>query len=239
MMNVGFEIIRPTPDYPQTVSRAQLNGLTWDSQRDVVLKFKSDLKIKLREVQCGRCCFCRRQLFDDYATHLEHFVEKSLYTMFSFEIRNLALSCGTCNGQKNGYVSKLNRKRKDRHAKSNTLFAPRCPVLSSEILNGADYPARADDFRWVHPHFDMFSTHIELSRGWIFRGKTRKGMRTIDGVKLNEIGKIEKRALNERLQTRGGRLSMLVGAISELEYHRAKEVAAAIVKVIKRRKSIA
>lgn len=238
-MNSGFEIIRPTPEYPQTVSRAQLNRFKWDSKSAVVLAFKKDLKIKLRDIQCGRCCFCRRQLFDDYATHLEHFVEKSCYEMFSFEIRNLALSCGTCNGRKNGYFSNLNSKCKKRTARNKIGFTPRCPVLSAEILNGADYPGNANDFRWIHPHFDMFSTHIELSRGWIFRGKTRKGMRTIYGVGLNDIGKIEKRALNERLKTRGGRLSMLVGAISELEYHRAKEVAAAVVKIIKRRQSIA
>jgi len=237
-MNVGFERIYPTPPYPATASAAALAGLKWDSSPNVVKEFKEYLKPALRKVQRGRCCFCRRLLYDDYATHIEHFVDKDQYPHFTFEILNLALACGTCNSRKNGYFSSMKAKRKRESRRSGLAFTPRCPVLASELPVGSPFPNNAEAFRWVSPHVDNFSSHIELLKGWIFLGKTRKGIRTIRGIGLNDVGKIEQRALSERLEMRGGTLSVLVGAIPELSHHRAKDVAAAVGKAITRRREI-
>lgn len=237
-MNVGFERIDPTPTYPATASAVALTGLKWESKSKVVRDFKEYLKPELRKIQHGRCCFCRRLLYDDYAAHLEHFVDKDQYSQFTFEIRNLALACGTCNSRKNGHFLSIKAKRERESKRNGLVFTPRCPVLASELPLGSQFPNNEQAFRWVNPHIDTFSSHIQLSKGWIFLGKTRKGSRTIRGVGLNDIGKIEQRALSERLETRGGKLSLLVGAIAELDHYRAKDVAAAVVRVISRRRGI-
>lgn len=234
-MTVGFERIDPTPEYPLLAGQEVLVGSDWNSSCKSVKEFKNYLKPALRMSQRGRCCFCRRLLFDDYATHLEHYVDKDNYPQFTFEIRNLALACGTCNIRKNGHFSSIKAKRKRWSKRRGLPYTARCPVLVAEPTVGSLFPDDGESFRWVNPHADMFSSHIQLSKGWIYLGKTRKGVRTVRGVGLNDIERIEQRALSERLETRGGRLSLLVAAIAELDQHRAKDVAAVVVKLLARR----
>jgi uncharacterized protein (TIGR02646 family) len=235
-MNIGFENIVTAPAYPPGVSASHLAGLDWGSQALVVLQFKTAIKRDLREAQVGRCCYCRRVLFDDIATHIEHFIEKAQYAEFTFEIQNLALSCGTCNTQKNGRnksLAALLKKRADREGK---VLRPRCQTLCRDFAPGSPLPSDSLSYRWVHPHFDRYSVNIQISKGWVFVGKTFKGTRTIRGANLNALALIERRALSERLTTRGGMLSLLVGLIAELDRHRAREVAVAVVKVLRRRR---
>ncbi len=236
-MNIGFERIYPTPPYPPGTTAATFVGRKWDEQLTVVADFKISIKTALRRVQMGRCSFCRRVLFDDYATHIEHFVEKAEYGAYAFEIQNLALCCGTCNGQKNGRNRTLTASLKKRAERHGTVPQKRCPTLVQELLPGTPLPNTAASYRWVHPHIDIYSLNIKIEKGWIFVGKTLKGTRTIRGVNLNALSLIEQRALSERLGSRGGKLSMLVGAMAELSQHRASEVASAIAKVLRRRRS--
>ena len=238
-MNTGFDRIVPTPCHPAGSNAAALVGLTWESKANVAIKFRDGLKRSLRMAQLGRCCFCRRQLYDDYATHLEHFVDKATFPQFCYEIRNLALSCGTCNIRKNAYFSSWDRRYRfiTRNFVGPTLG--RCPVLKVVIVSGDKYPSVPSSFSWVNPHFHNYSQHILLARGWIFKGQTPEGRRTIRNLKLNDVGKIERRALTERLEARGGALSMLVSAISVLDQHRVSEVKDAVIKVIRRRREAA
>jgi len=238
-MNIGFERIAPTPGFPAGATAAALSGLSWTSKAIAVTRFKDGLKISLRTAQRGRCCFCRVLLYRDYASHLEHFVDKNGYGDYTFEIRNLALACGTCNVKKNGHFSSWSKKLRDLAKKNGTPVVVRCPVLTVQLHAGAPYPTTAAAFRWVNPYVHNFSDHIEIRRGWVFHGKTREGARTIRGVKLNEVGVLEKRALFERLEMRGGRLSMLVGAIAELNQHRARDVGNAIAAALRRRRQAA
>lgn len=235
-MNIGFEKIDPTPTYPSTVSAVKLRGLKWNSQKKVVVDFKVHLKKEFRKIQHGRCCFCRRLLPDDYATQLEHFVDKDQYPQFTFEIKNLALACGTCNSRKNGIFSTIKAKHKKYLKRQGIAIATRCPVLVQELPSGSAFPNNAAAFRWVNPHFDNFSDHISLLKGWVFRSESRKGIRTIRGAGLNDIALIEQRVLKERLDSRAGTLAMLVCAIAEFEYHTAKDLAAALCQEIARRR---
>lgn len=235
-MNVGFERIAPAPTYVIGTSRAALLGREWGDQSVVVETFKATLKSELRALQKGRCCFCRRVLFDDYATHLEHFVEKAQYAQYTFEVQNLALSCGTCNIQKNAQNRSLLAYLKARAKRGGKAVTPRCQTLTNELSPGTPFPLTAASYRWVHPYFDDYSNNILIERGWIFVGKTVKGVRTIRGVRLNALALVERRALMERLESRGGRLAMLVGAIAELNQHRATEVGTALAKVLRRRR---
>lgn len=238
-MNIGFERIAPTPGYPVGTTAAALSGLGWESRVNVAVTFRGGLKIALRTAQLGRCCFCRRQLYDDYATHLEHFVDKATFPQFGYEIRNLALSCGTCNIRKNAYFSTWNRKYRFLTKSFVGPLPARCPVLSAALNHCDPFPTSPVNFKWVNPHFHNYSQHILLARGWVFEGQTREGRRTIRSLKLNDLGQIERRALAERLEARGGTLSMLVGAISMLDQHRANDVKDAIIKVIHRRREAA
>lgn len=235
-MNVGFERIAPAPTYTAGTSRVALLGREWTDRAVVVEAFKAALKSDLRTLQKGRCCFCRRILFDDYATHLEHFIEKAQYAQYTFEIQNLALSCGTCNIQKNAQSRSLLAYLRMRANRGGKAIGARCQTLVSELPPGSPLPLTAASYRWVHPYFDDYSDNIRIERGWIFVGRTVKGVRTIRGVRLNALALVERRALVERLESRDGRLAMLVGAMAELNQHRATEVAAAVARVLRRRR---
>lgn len=237
-MNIGFDRISPTPQYPSGINETLLSSYDWSSRAQVVLRFKAALKSDLRTAQMGRCCYCRRLLFDDISTHIEHFVEKAYYPLFTFQIRNLALSCGTCNTQKNGKHKSLMTLIKKRAERQGKAPSPRCPTLTQEITPNATLPINPQSYRWVHPHFDQYSDNIQIRKGWVFVGKTLKGSRTIRGVNLNALAQIERRALFERLATRGGLLSMAVGVIAELEQHEAKEIAAVVATLLRKHRNL-
>lgn len=233
-MNIGFERIDPTPTYPVGTSLAELSHYTWESRAAMVIAFKTGLKSTLRSSQKARCCYCRRPLAsDDYAAHLEHFIEKAEHPNFTFEVCNIGLSCGTCNSRKNGYYLRRSARLKRRYANGQV---PRCPTLAFDVVPGETLPINSASYRWVHPHFDTYTQNIGVEKSWVFVGRTRKGVRTIKALKMNALALIEQRALEERFELRGGRLAFLAGAMLELEYYRASEVAAAIARVIRRRR---
>ncbi|MBM0212202.1 hypothetical protein ALQ72_01484 [Pseudomonas syringae pv. maculicola] len=236
MINIGFEQIHPIPVLPDGIVVADLLGLEWDSKGNAAKAFKGALKPLLRKAQKAKCSLCRRMLYDDYAVHLEHFIEKNIHGDYTFEVRNLSLSCGTCNSKKQGYNKTLNGLIGKR-AKRKALEAEKhSPVLAVKIPANAPLPTTPESYRWVHPYFDQYSDNIEIQKGWIFIGKSRKGIRTIRSVKLNALAQIERRALMERLEARTGRLSMLVGASAELNNHRAGHILQLVAKKLWKRR---
>lgn len=236
MIKVGFEQIHPIPVLPADIVVANLKGLSWNSRVKAVTAFKDTLKPMLRQVQQGRCSLCRRFLYDDYATHLEHFIEKAIYQDFTYEVMNLSLSCGTCNSGKNGYNSRLNGLINKRAKRRGQTASKHCPVLAVTIAANASMPVSPASYRWIHPYFDRYSDSIEIHKGWIFIGKSRKGIRTIRSVKLNALAQIERRALAERLEARSGRLSKLLGATAELDKHRAGHLFKLVTKQLWKRR---
>lgn len=87
-----------------------------------------------------------------------------------------------------------------------------------------------------NPYVHNYSDHIVLSHGWVFTGRSPTGRRTVRGLRLNDLQEVERRALNERLESRGGLLSMLVATLAELDHHRAGDVARVAAKAIARRR---
>ena len=235
-MYIGFEIITPTPDYPLGSSRSQLEGQLWNSQTKVAEAFKTGLKVSLRAAQLGQCCFCRRQLGDDYAVHFEHFIDKSSYPNYSYEIKNLALSCGTCNINKNGHFSSIETKLRKRLTYVGPAM-PIVPTIKNFLFPHAPFPVERTAFRWVNPHFHEYSCHIELATAWVYRGKTPEGWRTIRGCKLNKVILIERRANQERLQRQVQGLSHEITKIYSLSkdeaYQLLKNLAATIEQIRK------
>lgn len=232
-MNIGFERILPTPTYANGVSLASFAGRKWDSRAKIVTEFKQNLKSELRHAQHALCCYCRRPLGDSCDTDLEHIIEKAAQPAFTYEIRNLALSCSTCNNQKARTYNLLCKKLTKR---SNKIFGGvgevnRSPVLSNNKPLVAI--SSAADFRWVHPHLDVFSNHILVKKGYFFQRQTLKGHRTIQGLQLNALTRVEHRAAVEKLSLRKGPLSMAIGALSQLHSHNPKQVISILADTIK------
>ncbi len=233
-MHIGFERIDPTPGYPPGTSAARLAGKLWSSQAKAAKDFRDGLKVSLRTAQGGLCCYCRRHLHDDYAVHIEHFVDKDAYPRYSFEIRNLALSCGTCNTNKNGYFSSLKARLRSRLGYVGPRL-PMVPTVRGRLLPNAPFPNGSAAFRWVSPHFHDYSGHIELTNAWVFRRISVEGWRTIRGCKLNELAKVELRAHSERLQRQSqGQLSSLVVDIESLNQQQAAQALDALAADIRR-----
>lgn len=231
-MNVGYESIYPPPTYPSGITTSILTGNSWTAGGPVE-KFKNELRGRLFDLQIGRCCYCRRALTEPIATHLEHFIDHKKFSDYRFEIRNLALSCSICNIKKAGYF-----KTWDKRYRGITKTAPitRTPVVKIQVVPGAAYPTIPADFRWVNPYVHKYSDHIKLERGWVFTGISKEGRRTIRGLRMNLLIEVERRAMETRFAMRGGPLSTLVGAFAELNQHRARDVANAVAKVIRRRR---
>lgn len=238
-MDIGFNRIYPSPVYPTGLTAASLATYSWTSSAQDVKRFKTSLKDDLRTAQFGRCCYCRRMLSDPMATDLEHFVEKSVHPWLTFEIHNLALSCGTCNSKKNEVFLRLSR-RLNRRASVATgvpVSLLRSPTLVASLPPLSPLPTNSAAYRWVHPHFDMYSDHMEIHKGWIFTWFSVKGLRTIRGMQLNALAQIERRALSERLASRKGPLSLMVGALAELNHATAKDVSEKLVAELRRRRA--
>lgn len=209
-INVSFEKISPTPNYPVGITKSLLAGKKWENSRGRVSTFKNHLKETLRGLQQGRCAYCRRFLGLVSDTDLEHIIEKAVYTDFTYEILNLALSCSDCNSSKNRHSYSLKK------ALKKTDNIP--PFLFSPIPRGGDYPNKPENYRWVHPHFDEYSLHISIAKGWIYKYKSVKGAKQIRFLGLNKIGRVEKNMRIEKLNARPGVLSKIVFQISQCEY---------------------
>ncbi len=238
-MNIGFQSIHPAPLYPAGLDATALSIYAWASKAADVVTFKQCLKSDLRKVQLGRCCYCRRMLPDSMATHIEHIVEKSVHPEFTFEIRNLALSCVTCNSRKNAHFLRLCGALSKRASKKATskVAVRRCPTLSASIPTRSPFPVVPSAYRWVHPHFDQYSAHITVQRGWFFSAVSGKGFRTVRGLELNALAQLERRALEERMTARTGGLALIVGALGELNDNQARDVCIAVARELRRRRT--
>jgi len=233
-VNIGFDRIDPTPSYANGVTLASFAGLTWKSRAGVVTQFKGNLKAELRIIQHGLCCYCRRQLPNDpQDTDLEHIIEKAAHPTFTFEIRNLALSCTTCNGRKNTAFGRMCGKLTKRSLRSvgGATRVIRCPVLSSNVPPLTI--SSSTDFRWVHPHLDVFRDHITVRKGYIFQKRTLKGHRTIRGLELNALGRVEHRAAVEKLSLRTGPISIAIGLAAQLHFNSPTQVYSMAAEVIR------
>lgn len=133
--------------------------------------YKEFLKKRLRARQSNRCCYCRRVLlFNRGLVEIEHIIDKgsktSRYSRFTFEPKNLALSCKDCNNNKG-----------------------RKPVLKTPLGNAAPYPKQIGAYIWVHPHMHNYSDHILIHTGWIYeaRNGSPEGLKLIQNCMLHKL----------------------------------------------------
>jgi uncharacterized protein (TIGR02646 family) len=212
MLSIGYENISPTPEYPEGICLNSLRGSGWDSKSAKVQKFKEHVKEKFRESQRGRCAFCRRQLGDIRDTHLEHFIEKAAYPDFTFVITNLALTCSTCNGRKEDERKRLLKTLRVRAKRRGRVIGDirLTPAVFGTIT---DEMPRLAQYRWIHPHFDVYSKNVSIKKDWIYVPCSLKGYRTVRSLRLNELASMERIARRERLLSKKGLVALLGTAI--------------------------
>lgn len=229
-INSGFDKIFPIPTYPEKITKKLLNGKLWDTNnpKTRVFKFKTHLKNQLRSTQDGRCAYCRRFLGLVSDTHLEHIIEKAIYSDFTYEIFNISLSCSECNAAKNKHCQKLTKRLKQ------TTSVP--PFLFSPINLGTGYPLKSETYRFVHPYFDRYSDHITITKGWVYKYHSVKGAKQIRFLKFNAIGTIEKKFRLERLRAREGKRSKLLYLMSECCYEKLPDLISQFTESLKKEK---
>ncbi|MBC7490490.1 MAG: hypothetical protein H7240_11520 [Glaciimonas sp.] len=112
------------------------------AERDLICKFKSNLKNYLYKVGQGRfCCFCAAELDDHNATFdLEHLIAKVNKPSVVFHLQNLALSCKTCNSAK-GITS--------------VLVFPLINEFDQVYLDSSHYLI-------VNPHLDVWTDYLRI-----------------------------------------------------------------------------
>ncbi|WP_418991468.1 HNH endonuclease [Alistipes sp.] len=164
-MNNRIEIPYAIPEDEKQVIRDNFASHTdWD--KSVFDRIKAHIIRHLRQQQENECCYCKRQLgFDIKEVDIEHIIPKSKYERFTFEPKNLALSCPGCNTKKG-----------DRN------------VLRSKVTN---YPRTGSNLTIIHAHYDLYSDHIEILNQVIYIPKTDKGCETIKLCELYRLKTVE------------------------------------------------
>ncbi|WP_338376472.1 HNH endonuclease [uncultured Flavobacterium sp.] len=140
-----------------------------DWNKGVFDSIKKNIINHLRAQQNNTCCYCKYPLgFDIKQVDIEHIIPKSEYEQFTFETRNLALSCPACNTKKSTK-----------------------PVLYNAVVN---YPTNGANFIIIHAHYDNYTNHIDIINNCVFVAKSTKGSETITFCELFRLSTVEQRA---------------------------------------------
>lgn len=180
--------------HPESV--AELLQVCSDQNREwgssASLKAKNSLKAALLENQKGQCAYCRRRIKNELGhVEIDHILPKSAkgdiarsasnnevdrfctqgYPQFTFEGKNLILTCKRCNNKKGSYDSRRNRS-------------------TAADLN---YSLNSNNYLWVHPYIDKYSEHISIHEGLLYKNpsKSKKGDALMRICKLDEIAATE------------------------------------------------
>lgn len=142
--------------------------------RNLVNKFRAEVKDHYFWHQANRCCYCSMELQPNARVYdAEHILDKSGFPEFMFLPENIAVACVICNTHKS--------------AKS---------VLTNETVRPLAIPGLSTDYKILHPHFDEWDHHLsfdEIGRIAPVPGST-KGPETIsicamDGINLLRLSR--------------------------------------------------
>lgn len=114
----------------------------WDELTGLMAEIRKHVKQHYLEEQGFRCAYCRMVKKERHGStwDVEHILPKSLFPQFLFEPENLAAACKECNNHKDA-----------------------CQVLVSRSTSQKTYPTSSDAYLIMHPHYDKFSDHFELT----------------------------------------------------------------------------
>ena len=114
----------------------------WDVQTGLMADIRKHVKQHYLDEQGFRCAYCRMVKKERHGAtwDVEHILPKSIFPQFLFEPENLAAACKECNSHKDA-----------------------CQVLASNSTNQKQYPTNKNAYLIMHPHYDKFSDHFELT----------------------------------------------------------------------------
>lgn len=114
----------------------------WESKDPAMQETKKLIKDHYIKEQMYTCAYCRQEKKEDHGLtwDVEHILPASLYPQFLFEPENLAIACKECNIPKD---------------KTN--------ILKGALAKSGKYPKKNTRFTIIHPHFDDYSDHLEIS----------------------------------------------------------------------------
>ncbi len=154
----------------QTIARLSVAG-GWDTGDAVDLKRKIKDHFLGKGVPC--CCYCRLSMsaWHRITIDTEHVLPKQRFPRYTFDVRNLNISCKRCNmGIKGADVS-----------------------FYLGLPNEAD-PFKSELYSFIHPNLDDASEHLQvvvlqLDNGLLINyfPKTPKGHATLEYFRLKEI----------------------------------------------------
>ncbi|WP_175883719.1 HNH endonuclease [Burkholderia sp. BCC0044] len=119
-----------------------INHEIWNSTEKEIQEVRKEIREHYLGEQSYRCAYCRIEKKEKHGMvwDVEHILPKSLYPKFVFEPENLCLACKECNTPKDD-----------------------CDVLNGEAAKRSAFPNKSGDYRIVHPHYDIYSDHFEVS----------------------------------------------------------------------------
>lgn len=166
------EPYRPTDEEHKAIIALESKGLIaqhWDSKKKYIKSFKTNLREDMYEKQNNLCAYCRVHVpLACMPMHREHIVYKDNHPQWMFLPENLCVACSTCNEFKG----------------------------TTEVLNdpqSTTYPKDSSGFKIIHPLYDRYSEHIELVGDVLYKGKTNKGVFTIETCHLYRVGLAKER----------------------------------------------
>lgn len=114
----------------------------WNSTAGPIVEVRAFVRLHYLKEQKFRCAYCRIEKKETHGLtwDVEHIIPKSTHPNFLFHPQNLAIACKECNSAK------------DNHE---VLVRPRKRLST--------YPLQKEDYRIVHPHFDVYSDHFEIT----------------------------------------------------------------------------
>jgi len=144
-----------------------INHKVWNATTGPMVALRAAIRDHYTNEQCFKCAYCRqvKREVHGLSWDVEHIIAKSVHPRFLFEPENLALACKECN------LSKSNKE-----------------VLTVRLGDKSPYPRAQDSFCIIHPHYDRYSDHMDIS---ILSGKVlfipknkHKGRETFDMCNL-------------------------------------------------------
>ena len=169
------EAYQPTEEEKQAIKELEdkdqgLVAGDWNSQKTYIKSFKKNLRNDMYKKQNKLCAFCRIHVpLACVPMHREHIVYKNKHPQWTFLPENFCVACPSCNEYK---------------GTTEVLVDPQTST----------YPNVGDGFKIIHPLYDRYSDHIELLGGVLYRGKTDKGVFTIEKCHLHRVELAEERA---------------------------------------------
>lgn len=207
---------QPTPQESQAIKELEdkdigLVAKDWDSGKTYIKRFKKNLRQDMYNKQNKLCAFCRIHVpLACVPMHREHIVYKNKHPQWMFLPENLCIVCPCCNEYK---------------GTTEVLANPQTKT----------YPKASNGFKIIHPLHDKYSDHIELLGGILYKGKTEKGIFTIETCHLYRVELAEERVDQKTYeQNRGNIVAELIHLLTlpELYIDNKKEFAQYIKGIV-------